>query len=357
MTAILIKDRLRETIEAASGGAQTVIYTTKGQPCFMNRIKKFDLSTIISGLTGPHPAFRIAGTADVSEILIGTYPATISAGEMVSQPYRSPTTLINQATAVQAARFSGSGFHVMTNAEWAALQCLAFKNNQYPKGNNNFGRDSTDTSLYGTRVDGKEVGDTSGLGIIYSGSGPSDFRHDLTYSGISDLNGNVNEMVTGLRCINGELQIIFDNNAASVDFNTGPSGNAWRAISGIDGTALTPNGSGTTPNTIKLSNSAAGAQQDYTISFVEGSFSTGVINSTTKPVSQVALNFLKVMGLYPLLSGRSDFMNISPTVVGYANRGGFWKNSGTSGINALTLTGSYDGASEQMGCRLAFYKI
>ena len=40
---ILIKDSLRQSVEAASGGEQTVLYTTKGQPTYMNIIQKFDL--------------------------------------------------------------------------------------------------------------------------------------------------------------------------------------------------------------------------------------------------------------------------------------------------------------------------
>ncbi len=39
MTTILIKDTLRQSVEAASGGLQTVLYTAKGQPSFMNIIE------------------------------------------------------------------------------------------------------------------------------------------------------------------------------------------------------------------------------------------------------------------------------------------------------------------------------
>lgn len=357
MTTLEIKNRLRETVEAASGGAQTVRYTTKGQPCFMNVIKKFNLSTVIPTMSGVHPAFLVGGV-EVPQILIGTYQMTISNGEMVSQPYRSPTTGITQADAVQAARFSGAGFHVMTNAEWSALQCLSFINRTYPKGNNKFGMDSESPSRYGTRVDGMVVGTASGKGVIYTGSGPSDFRHDLSYNGICDLNGNINEMVTGLRCVNGELQIIFDNNAASSDFSVGPSGSSWRAISGIDGTALMPNGSGTTPGAIRLVASGTGTTQDYTLAFFEGVFSVDkVLNSTSKPVTTLALNVLKSLGLYPFVSSAKDFMALNPTVTGYANRGGFWNNPGNSGINALTLANMYDNVADSLGSRLAFYNV
>ena len=41
---ILVKDSLRQSVELASGGEQTVLYTAKGQPTYMNIIQKFDLS-------------------------------------------------------------------------------------------------------------------------------------------------------------------------------------------------------------------------------------------------------------------------------------------------------------------------
>ena len=43
---ILIKDSLRQSVEVASGGLQTVLYTAKGQPTYMNIIQKYDMSTI-----------------------------------------------------------------------------------------------------------------------------------------------------------------------------------------------------------------------------------------------------------------------------------------------------------------------
>ncbi|MDE4663436.1 hypothetical protein PXW78_27055, partial [Klebsiella pneumoniae] len=86
MATILIKDRLRQSVEAASGGLQTIVYTKKGQPCFMNVLAKFDLSEVDSSLSGTHPAF-IVDDKEFSQILIGTYQMRVIDGEMVSQPY------------------------------------------------------------------------------------------------------------------------------------------------------------------------------------------------------------------------------------------------------------------------------
>ncbi|MGK6640613.1 hypothetical protein ACKVB0_026965 [Klebsiella pneumoniae] len=46
MSTIIIKDTLRQSVEAASGGAQTVLYTAKGQPSFVNIIPKATIESI-----------------------------------------------------------------------------------------------------------------------------------------------------------------------------------------------------------------------------------------------------------------------------------------------------------------------
>ena len=73
---ILIKDSLRQSVELASGGLQTVMYTAKGQPTYMNIIQKYDMSTIDASLSGTHPAFIVDGV-EKPEIFIGTYQGRI----------------------------------------------------------------------------------------------------------------------------------------------------------------------------------------------------------------------------------------------------------------------------------------
>ena len=59
MTTILVRDSLRQAVEAASGGKQTVLYTPKGQPTYMNIITKKTLADLYPsmGLSVVHPAF------------------------------------------------------------------------------------------------------------------------------------------------------------------------------------------------------------------------------------------------------------------------------------------------------------
>ncbi|MBE8972169.1 hypothetical protein G9435_03705, partial [Escherichia coli] len=118
MTTIINKDSLRQQVEAASGGQRTVLYTAKGQACFMNIIEKFDMSTIDPSWSGTHPAFIINGEVQ-DRIFVGTYQGIISDGELISSPYAAPTALGVYETYHRIARQNGAGWHAMTGAEWA----------------------------------------------------------------------------------------------------------------------------------------------------------------------------------------------------------------------------------------------
>ena len=358
MATILIKDKLRQSVEAASGGLQTIVYTSKGQPCFMNVIKKFGLSDIDPSLTGTHPAF-IVDDKEYAQILVGTYQARVNNGEMISQPYAVPTrSLMTQAYAIQTARAAGKGFHAMTNAEWAAIQCLAWKNQQYPKGANWTGYDITDPSLSGTRTDGLAVGTNDGGGLIYTGSGPTEFRHNLAYNGISDLNGNANEHVTGVRCVYGELQILANNNAAGATHDLLDTSAEWKAISGVDGSLITPNGTGTTLYSVKLVSGLTASSVDYTLTLLGTQFQKiTILNSTGNVVSAAAIKRLQILGLYPFLSTSSEFFLINTGRIGYAQRGGHWSNGNASGLNALSLANPSDNAGWNITSRIAYYSV
>lgn len=70
---ISIPDNLRQSVEAASGGRNTVIYDVKGYPSIMCVIPKFNLQDIDPSLgTGVHPAFLVNGV-EKPEIFIGKF--------------------------------------------------------------------------------------------------------------------------------------------------------------------------------------------------------------------------------------------------------------------------------------------
>ncbi len=233
-----VKDSLRQAIEAASGGLCTVMYTKKGQPVFLRRIPLFNLHDLDPSLgTGPHPAF-VVGERTVSEIWVGMYPSVISHGELVSVPGAVPV-IMPFADAVAAARANGPGFHLVTNAELAAVLLMhwAMNNKQdVLRGNTYWGRSHEAPWKTAVRVDGQAPGETTGEHLHYTGSGPLTWRHDGTAWGIADL-VSPKQWVAGLRLVNGEIQIIPNNNAAVMDTD-------WRAIL-PDGSLVPPGTSGT----------------------------------------------------------------------------------------------------------------
>ncbi|WP_238794289.1 SUMF1/EgtB/PvdO family nonheme iron enzyme [Acinetobacter baumannii] len=349
---ILIKDSLRQSVEAASGGEQTVLYTAKGQPTYMNIIQKFDLSTIDASLSGIHPAFIVNGV-EKSEIFIGTYQGRIVDGELLSLPNVEPTHSTNYTNFLAAARACGNGHHLITNAEWSAVALQCYKKNQQPMGNSYYGRSSEDPLLIGRRADGLNPGDTSGSARTLTGSGPVEWRHNRKPSGIADLAGNVWEWNAGLRLVNGEIQVIADNNAALHTLDMGESSVQWKAIDGATGNLVTPDGNGTTVGTVKYADSGTA---DYTIN---GSSFGAIRNlSTTKPVTAAALARLKALCLYPHIedtaSYNGDYFGKNITAERVPRRGGYWTYAAGAGVFALSLNYVRSFVSTDIGARPAF---
>ncbi|HBW3325881.1 TPA: hypothetical protein MEY30_001930 [Klebsiella pneumoniae] len=371
MTTILIKDALRQSVEAASGGLQTVLYTAKGQPSFMNIIEKFDLSVIDPALSGTHPAFIINGT-EVSQILVGTYTASLINGELLSLPNRQPSTPA-LAAAVTAARAGGDGFHVMTNAEWSAVQMQCYALGFNPKGNNYYGRDATDSTQYGRRVDGVSAtgGVTTGTPVIYTGSGPVSFRHNNAYNGISDVNGNYNLLTPDVRLCGatGELHIFENNNAAAGAVDLSATSSAWKAINAVTGELMDLSYTGTPgvdfvsnlANSVKILNASA-VGNNYTLTATDGAPFSSMANAGAIPVSATALEILKKYGLYPLVANAatlgSDKIVIPPPPTAATERMLRRQGSYTDGALAGVWMAGFNGSRAASGVsafRVAYY--
>jgi sulfatase modifying factor 1 len=204
MTTIIVKDALRQSIEAASDGRQTVIRTTKGYPSYFNVVPAFKCEEISDSLgTGTHPAFIINGV-EKSHILVGTYQAVICDGQALSLPFQNPKTGINFDAARTACVAAGPGFHMMSNWEWAAV-ALWMTRNGYSDihGNTNRGK---------SHKNPEEAGIPSGeYGKTLTGSGPEAWRHDGSMHGIADLVGNVWEWIDGLKLSDGKIIMPCDN--------------------------------------------------------------------------------------------------------------------------------------------------
>lgn len=352
---ILIKDSLRQSVEIASGGEQTVLYTAKGQPTYMNIIKKFDMSTINPSLSGTHPAFIVDGV-EKPEIFIGTYQGRIVNGELLSLPNVEPTHSTNYDNFLTAAQACGNGHHLITNAEWSAVALQCYKDNTQPLGNTYYGRSSENPLLVGRRPDGLAPGNTTGSARTLTGSGPVQWRHNGKENGIADLSGNVWEWNSGMRLLNGEIQIIENNNAAKSAINLGAASTEWKAIDGATGNLVTPDGNGTTPGTVKF---AASGTADYTIN---GSTFGAIKNlSTVNPVSAAALIKLKALCLFPVVDAVATFNGdglwLNLTIESLPIRGGSWHNAASAGVFYLHLYYARSGTSPYVGARPAFVNL
>jgi hypothetical protein len=351
---INITDTLRKSVEAASGGRNTVLYTAKGQPCYMAVIPKFTLQSIDASLgTGTHPAF-IVGGVEKSQLFIGQHIGISRNGEMLSLPGVDPINTITHDAAVSLVRANGAGWHLMSNVEWAALSHWCWKNGFQPRGNSQHGRSSDLTTELGVRSDGlAATGANQGSqSRTLTGSGPTSWRHDNTPFGIADLNGNVWEWSPGMRMNAGEIQIIENNNAALSTADFGVSSAEWKAIDGATGALVAPG----TAGTVKYANANSGAA-DFTLYRARGGSFEGMVNSTgANPVSAAALQLLKRHGLFPIagsgLGGDGFYLDVTGERVPL--RGGAWGNAAITGVFALSLSNPRSDADVTIGARPAF---
>lgn len=228
-----------------------LITDDKEMPSIMVYIPKFQLNDVLNTAdTSVHPAFKINGT-ERAGFYVGKYQSMNgNNGRMYSLPGQTPANSLNLDTFVSRSAAKGSGWHEITAAEWAAIALWSKKNGTMPLGNNSYGKDTTE-SVYKAIPDNSDA--THRALRVKTGTGPVSWSHNHAIDGIWDLNGNVNEWCTGLRLVYGEVQIIKDDDAADSSVDLSATSSAWKAIDAATGNLITPNGSGTTSGSVKLS--------------------------------------------------------------------------------------------------------
>ena len=248
-------------LEAASGGKNTLLFDDLGLPSVMVRLPMFLWSDVLEGAPQePCSAFVIGGVVHES-IYISKYLNVVEHGRGYSLPGRNPASMYTRDEMKSACVRKGRGWHLMTNAEYMAIAHWCRKNGHYPHGNTSSGSDFCNRHEHAVR---RYMGFFKGTRFdmhmwpTLTGTGPETWSHDGTGSGIFDLVGNLWDTLAGLRLMNGEIQVIPDNDSA-LNVDEGPDSPCWRAVA-TDG-SLVPPGS---PGTYKIDGLAPGrADEDF----------------------------------------------------------------------------------------------
>lgn len=226
-----------------------VLTDCDGNASVMVYVKKFYLDEVIDHAPHlPHPAFIVNGK-ELDGFYLSKYQNVLIHGCACSLPKQDPATLIDFDSAVSACTSKGKHFHLMSAMEWGAIALWCQKNGWLPFGNNDQGKDAREERCIAEIA---YRNDEIGIYRTQTGTGPVEWSHNRRADGIYDLNANVWEWVGGLRLVRGEVQICPNNDAASDRCSQALNSDDWRAIDGINGELLLPDGNGTTPNSIKL---------------------------------------------------------------------------------------------------------
>lgn len=337
-----------------------ILTDDKGLPSVMVYIPKFKMSDVIDGADdSTHPAFLINGV-EKSGIYISKYQNVAYNSRAYSLPGEDPSASIIADTARTYCESKGAGWHMMSAMEWGAIALWCKKNDWLPWGNNNYGKDTRETMYKGVPA---TYGSDGKVNRIRTGTGPIEYSHNKQLDGIYDLNGNVWEWSDGMRLVYGELQILENNNAADSDNSKLAASNAWKAIDGTTGELITPNGNGTTTNSLKL---------DYISS--KWQWITGTISSSSdssrsctfanvnaaSTVCSAAKAILYALALLPDSTSfdyEGDyFWANNAQAERFAYRGGNWFNGADAGVFSSGLYFPRTDTGTALGFRSAFYE-
>ena len=342
-----------------------VIVDETDLPSVMVFIPKFKLSDVLdAGDSSTHPAFIVNGT-EVPGFYISKYQNCVHSGVAYSLPAQDPANTINFDNSRARCEAKGNGWHLMTAAEWAAIALWCKANGFQPLGNNNYGKDSSESNYRAIPSCPRDSSDR--IQRIATGTGPLTWYHDKTLGGIADLNGNVNEWLGGIRFVWGELQILANNDAADPDNPQNATSEKWKAIDAATGNLVTPE-SKTTDNSVQASGSTL--KLDFVSSkwkWVTGITGTPGANGCAfgdiqadAGIDTAALLKLRALALYPDSNSQASDYSGDYFYVNNGQsercvcRGGYWSYGGYAGV--FYLNGGYgrSSAGGDFGFRSAY---
>lgn len=404
----------KQLIEAmAQERGWVVKYALDGTPSFFYPIYKCTSKSLDPSLPDrTHPAFIVNGQ-EIDRVLVGVYLGSESNGAVHSLPMRAPKHSVPYMGMRNLCVAAGPGFTGNTVAISGLILLLARKNGWVPKGNNSYGVDYRDashwlagqsytvgikrvhlgweytcliahTSTYENRPAvaphlwkiGKQLGgipvsihvhsgNPNGITTL-TGSGPASWSLGGTPNGLSDVNGNCAAQDYGYRIMDGELQIIENNNALHPDTDVSDTSLAWKAIlrnTGNDGHTLVAPG---TPNTLKWNKTDSGNPSSFQLDTVISSrmvdaeygrvaFSALTANAANLPHVPA---ILKELGIFPIAGDTTQGSVYVRNQVGLEyvpRRGGYYINStSNAGLGFAYCNDPRGSANSYFGVRSAF---
>ena len=337
-----------------------LLYDDKGIPSIMVKIPKMTYAQLgLGASTATFPAFIVNGQ-EVNEVFISKYINIVQNGRAYSLPGQDPKTTITFDAALKACTDKGAGWHLMTAFEWGALIAWCENNGFIPLGNCAYGKYHTE-SVY-KAIPATKDGSGNTLHTA-TGTGPLEWFHDKTPSGIADLCGNVWEWTGGIRTVKGELQILTNNNAADSSHPQTAASAEWMAINASDGTLITPDGNGTTSGSVKMDYVSSKITYDTTISTQADSSVYCLFKdiTCTANISDAAKNLLIALGMLPKTSSLITtysrcYMNNGAAERSFL-RGGSYYSSSQYGFGSFNGYGDRSDQDARIGFRSAYVKL
>lgn len=344
-------DDLKLSIEALSGGKNTVLFDDLGMPSVMVPFPKLKMSDLIAGGSeNIHPAFSVDGV-EKSVIYVSKYQNIVLNERGYSLPMRDPRASLNFDQAVAYCRNKGKGWSLTPYSLWSAIALWCRKNGTMPRGNNNYGADHA----YGHEKGVPTYYESGKIARCATGSGPNTWNHNWMPDGIADLNGNVWEWCAGMRLMNGEIQIIPYANCMAADASMGASSTLWKAIA-ADGTLVEPG----TAGTLKYNYVSGHIQLTSGDITPEDTWRGDTYQNMTLDSALTVPEIAKALLIYPDepggdYGGDGHYMNNSGERLPFC--GGGWGNPSSAGVFNVNLSSPRSDSGANIGFRSAYCEL
>ena len=344
-------DDLKLSIEALSGGKNTVLFDDLGMPSVMVPFPKLKMSDLIAGGSeNIHPAFSVDGV-EKSVIYVSKYQNIVLNERGYSLPMRDPRASLNFDQAVTYCRNKGKGWSLTPYSLWSAIALWCRKNGTMPRGNNNYGADHA----YGHEKGVPTYYESGKIARCATGSGPNTWNHNWMPDGIADLNGNVWEWCAGMRLMNGEIQIIPYANCMAADASMGASSTLWKAIA-ADGTLVEPG----TAGTLKYNYVSGHIQLTSGDITPEDTWRGDTYQNMTLDSALTVPEIAKALLIYPDepggdYGGDGHYMNNSGERLPFC--GGGWYSASGAGVFGVSLLSPRSSSGADFGFRSAYCEL